>query len=1130
MVLSVSATFAADDDIAVDDGITDDVLATDVVDDSDDLSEGATSNVVTKDNFGDYFDSSGTLTSDADELVFEGDFSEVGVSAITIAGNKAVKFTGNNATFKNVQFMVMQNNVTIDGFNLLTDDTNPHAKLIYIIGDSDIVSNIVLSNNNITFIAPQGDDGYAIFAGAEEAMGSFPISGLQILNNNIAYVGSTDGTKINNAIRVNGNDFDEWYDFKTSKNILIQGNTFDIQMPSVNVDYDPYTYAATRYSEGIAVNYCENVTFTGNKVKMKYNNHIGSADSLYVVSIYTDYMKTFESSSGAEVSNNEIIGEGYGYIYGINIAQDNFTVSNNVITLTANNTQANGIEIGSPCEMGTVNDNSIDLKAPWNTYGVNAWQMWGALGKIAYFDNDITLDSYLACGMEINQPDSIIQGNTITALGNFTYGIAASIRPDTDFAVIAGNNIVCAGNNVGFGSGDAILQTGSAGISTLGNAIIRGNNILSSCVGVVSVGDSSAVSNVNLDSNVIVVLATGNVSNYAVKITETNNFTMTKNNITFAGTTNGTTVTNGVYIFDTPAAVTENNFNLIIPAADIVWGPAPTYEQTTIAEGIVIDYVDNLIFENNEVKVTPGKVVGGEYNTIIGIDISNSANATVNNNNIDATGDEYIYALKVSGNNFTVADNEISANGHAYSCGINVEGPATGVIDNNEIDTTTLGSSYPIYAGMTNPNMDLNITNNDISSDAYYVVGIEAAGNKIIIDNNNIDISGNHTIGIGAYANEVVINDNTIISNASNVGNVYIGDNFGTETFGIKVAKGNSSITNNDIQSTGDYALDLGNNNANVTDNTLIAKRSSGDMSIINKANANITGVGPEFKTVLSAVPLYTVYDASDVFYVTALDENGNPIKNATIFITVNGKDLQETTDEQGVAAFLTDDWDVGEYLVEINYAGNVTYGPKSIEGYIQIEPRVADIVSSSSATVLLTAVKKGAYYKVTLKDDRGNVLAGKTVYITFNGKTQKYTTDKNGVINFKLSASKVGTQKITIKFNTDSNYVAVTKTATVKFTKEATKLTAKNKKFKKSKKVKKYSVTLKDSKGKAIKKVKVTIKVGKKTFKAKTNAKGKATFKIKKLNKKGTYKAKVNFAGNNLYNKVAKSVKITVK
>ena len=105
-------------------------------------------------------------------------------------------------------------------------------------------------------------------------------------------------------------------------------------------------------------------------------------------------------------------------------------------------------------------------------------------------------------------------------------------------------------------------------------------------------------------------------------------------------------------------------------------------------------------------------------------------------------------------------------------------------------------------------------------------------------------------------------------------------------------------------------------------------------------------------------------------------------------------------------------------------------------------------------------------------------------------------------MVNYKLSASKVGTQKLTVKFAGDDKYAEATKTATIKINKEATKLTAKNKKFKAKKKTKKYKVTLKDSKGKAISKVKVTIKVGKKTFKAKTNAKGKATFKIKKLNK----------------------------
>ena len=91
-------------------------------------------------------------------------------------------------------------------------------------------------------------------------------------------------------------------------------------------------------------------------------------------------------------------------------------------------------------------------------------------------------------------------------------------------------------------------------------------------------------------------------------------------------------------------------------------------------------------------------------------------------------------------------------------------------------------------------------------------------------------------------------------------------------------------------------------------------------------------------------------------------------------------------------------------------------------------------------------------------------------------------------------------------------------------------KLTAKKKTFKAKVKTKKYTVVLKDSKGKAIKKVKLTLKVKGKTYKATTNAKGKATFKIKNLKKKGKYTAKVNFAGNDLYNKVAKSVKITVK
>ena len=75
----------------------------------------------------------------------------------------------------------------------------------------------------------------------------------------------------------------------------------------------------------------------------------------------------------------------------------------------------------------------------------------------------------------------------------------------------------------------------------------------------------------------------------------------------------------------------------------------------------------------------------------------------------------------------------------------------------------------------------------------------------------------------------------------------------------------------------------------------------------------------------------------------------------------------------------------------------------------------------------------------------------------------------------------------------------------------------------------KKYTITLKAGK-KAVKKVQVILKIGKKTYKAKTNAKGKATFKIKKLTKKAKYTATIKFKGNKNYKASTKKVKITIK
>ena len=102
-------------------------------------------------------------------------------------------------------------------------------------------------------------------------------------------------------------------------------------------------------------------------------------------------------------------------------------------------------------------------------------------------------------------------------------------------------------------------------------------------------------------------------------------------------------------------------------------------------------------------------------------------------------------------------------------------------------------------------------------------------------------------------------------------------------------------------------------------------------------------------------------------------------------------------------------------------------------------------------------------------------------------------------------------------------------KPVTPAVSKKATKIVAKKKTFKAKVKVKKYTITLKSGKN-PVKRVLVTLKVKGKTYKAKTNAKGKAVFKIKNLKKKGKYTATIKFKGDKNYNAATNKVKITVK
>ena len=166
-----------------------------------------------------------------------------------------------------------------------------------------------------------------------------------------------------------------------------------------------------------------------------------------------------------------------------------------------------------------------------------------------------------------------------------------------------------------------------------------------------------------------------------------------------------------------------------------------------------------------------------------------------------------------------------------------------------------------------------------------------------------------------------------------------------------------------------------------------------------------------------------------------------------------------------------------------------------------------------------------------TLKDSKGNLLSGVKLTVVLNGKTYTPTTNANGQVKVSTNGlAPVKTYKATITFKGNSKYDKSTTTAKVVVKKATPKLTAKAKTFKKSVKTKKYSITLKTNQNKVMKNTKLTLKVNGKTYSAKTNSKGKATFKITKLTKKGTFKATITYKGSAYYNKVTKKVNIKCK
>ena len=172
--------------------------------------------------------------------------------------------------------------------------------------------------------------------------------------------------------------------------------------------------------------------------------------------------------------------------------------------------------------------------------------------------------------------------------------------------------------------------------------------------------------------------------------------------------------------------------------------------------------------------------------------------------------------------------------------------------------------------------------------------------------------------------------------------------------------------------------------------------------------------------------------------------------------------------------------------------------------------------MKTTTVNTKINGKNAGKNYSITLKDANGNVLPGKEVLISINGKIYKCTTNDKGVATIKV-------------FLGDEKYNGSFVVAKIKVNPQKVKLSVSKKKYKVKSKKKYLVATLKSSNKKAIKGKKIVFIVNKKKYTAKTNKKGVAKVKVK-LSRKKTYKFKVKFLGDSTFKKISKKGKVKIR
>ncbi|WP_407376374.1 Ig-like domain repeat protein [Methanobrevibacter sp.] len=787
----------------------------------------------------------------------------------------------------------------------------------------------------------------------------------------------------------------------------------------------------------------------------------------------------------------------------------------------------------------------------------------GKGGKYATFDNntfEITgssgnvLSSNIFVGQGDNPEFVNYTNNKITShvgASGFMYGITVcgqgNIIENNSLINFKGNGIV---NQFGATStknvyrNNTITGGGSMAIGTY--SLVENNNVAEGsltvtegCTFVNNTAKALTVSGKN-------VVATDNQVATTVTISAAATNTTFANNTVFGLVTvnsNANTITENTIITDTEFAVdlksTKNNTvtDNILYASELVGDKAVNFVEdndNTVENNFPVD--PELVVEVENIKV-------GENATI---NVSFTANVT---GTVEVIVDGKKYNVDVVDGKGQLIVSDLAAN--KYTVGAYYDGDLLYSATENttsftvEKETTEANITVPsdVKAGE-----EANVTISIPGATGNVSVIVDGVEEVVPLDENGTAVytipavaAGDHSVVVaypGDDTRDAVIKSGAFTADKETTeANVTIGEitpEGANVTVSIPGATGNVSV----IVDGNETVVPLDENG---TATYTIPEVTGGEHSVVvvydgddkhSGAHASATLYNEEFPTKFTNV---TVAEGKITGILTF--PTGDGVANATIGVTINGVASNVTTDANG--QFIVED--VFGKVVELNYAGNGTILPADIS----ID--LTGVASARQATQIIGnnytqyavdyyAGERGQNFTTQLVDIMGNPLVNKTVYIGVNGVMRERTTDANGFTSVQINFKDANRLTFAVAFLGDEDYNATMQVYLIIIEKKPVTITAPAKTYKATAKTKKYTVTLKTIKGASADGKtyfgagkKVTMKINGKTYTAKTNAKGQATFSLK-ITKKGKFAATIKYAGDTTYKAASKSTKITIK